>query len=221
VNKLAYGARSPSRVPILGFPIPSFRLTPLSRLTRGDVVVYTLASTGESSSRKYLVKRCVAIAGDTVMQSGSTVTVNGTPLHPPTSNEGSAPLQQVEPLPSLQRRLVIPRRGDIVPTTAGTIDEWARAIAAEGHRVTRGLSGEVLLDGERCLTYTFREDHFFAMGDNAAVSMDSREGGSIPVDRLVGKVILVYWSAEARGDGASSFPSFASIRWGRVGVLVR
>lgn len=221
VNKLAYGARSPSRVPILGLPIPSLRLPPSSRLARGDVVVYARESTSDLPSRKFLVKRCVAVAGDTVEVSGGAVTVNGIPVSSPIWYGSSPSLHHDEPLPTVSRRLVIPRKGDIVPTTSGTIDDWARAIEAEGHQVTRGHSGEVLLDGERRLTYMFRENHFFAMGDNAAVSMDSREVGSIPEDQLVGKVILVYWSAEVASAGASSFPSLASIRWDRVGALVR
>ncbi len=39
------------------------------------------------------------------------------------------------------------------------------------------------------------EDHYFVMGDNRAVSLDSRDSvmGTIPRENIRGKVIAVYW----------------------------
>jgi signal peptidase I len=47
--------------------------------------------------------------------------------------------------------------------------------------------------------YTFAQDYYFAMGDNRDDSEDSRFWGFVPMDHIVGKAILVYfsWDKEA------------------------
>jgi signal peptidase I len=50
------------------------------------------------------------------------------------------------------------------------------------------------IDGERTRTYTFQQDYFFAMGDNRDNSQDSRFWGVVPMDHVVGKALLTYFS---------------------------
>ncbi|HZW48726.1 MAG TPA: signal peptidase I [Bacillota bacterium] len=42
---------------------------------------------------------------------------------------------------------------------------------------------------------TIPEAHYFVMGDNRAVSLDSRDSvmGTIPIENIRGKVVAVYW----------------------------
>lgn len=64
----------------------------------------------------------------------------------------------------------------------------------EGHTTGRGPDGAFLIDGEAVTEYTFAQDYFFAMGDNRDNSEDSRFWGFVPMDHVVGKALLVYFS---------------------------
>lgn len=70
----------------------------------------------------------------------------------------------------------------------------------EGHSAERTGPGQYLIDGQVADSYTFDQDYFFAMGDNRDNSEDSRFWGFVPMDHIVGKAILVYfsWDAESR-----------------------
>jgi signal peptidase I len=54
------------------------------------------------------------------------------------------------------------------------------------------------IDGERTSTYTFQQDYFFAMGDNRDNSQDSRFWGFVPMDHIVGKAVITYFSWDAQ-----------------------
>jgi signal peptidase I len=76
-------------------------------------------------------------------------------------------------------------------------------------------------------------DHYFALGDNRDLSLDSRYWGFVPRQNIVGKPIMVYWSydapterlltltpsAEHVTDVALNF--FTKTRWRRTFQLIR
>ena len=75
--------------------------------------------------------------------------------------------------------------------------------------------------------------HLFVMGDNRDNSHDSRFWGPVPLENVVGKPLLVYWSYEASTDDwlqegvlnrARFYASvvmnfFSKTRWARTGLL--
>lgn len=83
-----------------------------------------------------------------------------------------------------------------------------RVICTGGSQISIGSDGTVSINAEplqepylaepsigQCnITFPYRvqEDYYFVMGDNRAISMDSRlsEIGPIPVDRVIGKVLF-------------------------------
>ncbi|MFH1060410.1 MAG: signal peptidase I [Pseudomonadota bacterium] len=63
---------------------------------------------------------------------------------------------------------------------------------------------------------TVPKDHYFVMGDNRDQSYDSRfwfagKGGFVPVDDILGRAIIIYWSWEDDTFG---------VRWSRLGSLI-
>lgn len=54
--------------------------------------------------------------------------------------------------------------------------------------------GNYFLEGNKVLSYTFKKDYLFVMGDNRKNSKDSRFTGFLPVESIVGKVQCVLYS---------------------------
>jgi len=98
---------------------------------RGDVVVVD-----RPGDEKTLVKRVIAVAGETIEVRGGHAFVNGQPIDEP----------------------------------------WVREFGGPGY-------GPELVP----------DDHVFILGDNRAVSHDSRAIGPVQVDSVRGHVVLVYW----------------------------
>ena len=60
--------------------------------------------------------------------------------------------------------------------------------------------------------------HVFTLGDNRDNSRDGRYWGFVPVDDVLGRVYLIYWSVEPSRDEP---PGPERIRWDRIGRSIR
>lgn len=110
-------------------------------------------------------------------------------------------------------RFVLPQRNDIIvfnpPRPSRTTPYVKRVIAIGGDRVDL-RSGNVFVNGQLVQTpgargetvslvpsvsypFTVPAGEVFVMGDNRAFSTDSRAFGSVPIDTIIGKVILRLW----------------------------
>ena len=100
-----------------------------------------------------------------------------------------------------------PRRGDVVivdrPGNEVTLVKRVMALAGEMVQVRNGhtfINGQPIEEpwvthfgGPGYGPEVVPEDHVFILGDNRAVSRDSRAIGPVPVDSVRGRVVLVYW----------------------------
>ena len=77
----------------------------------------------------------------------------------------------------------------------------------EGHETGRTSDGGFVIDGQNVTQYTFEQDYYFAMGDNRDNSEDSRFWGFVPMDHVVGKALVVYFS----WDKDSMLPRFGRL----------
>jgi signal peptidase I len=100
-----------------------------------------------------------------------------------------------------------PRRGDVVVVDRPDGDESLikRVVALPGE-VVEVRSGHTIVDGqpmeEPWVTHfggpgypptVVPPDHFFVLGDNRAVSRDSRAIGPVSVESIRGRAWLIYW----------------------------
>ena len=114
--------------------------------------------------------------------------------------------------------VTIPQAGKQVTLTPATWAVYEPIISRyEGHTTRTRADGVFEIDGQQATTYTFAQDYFFVMGDNRDNSEDSRFWGFVPMDHVVGKAVLIYfsWDSEERPR------FFGQIRFDRLFNLIR
>jgi signal peptidase I len=112
------------------------------------------------------------------------------------------------------RKPFSPKRGQVVALIQpNDANEWLckRVIALPLDRVELRRDGNVYVNGEqegtaggnfgthfRALPRVWKlgESEYFVLGDNRAVSLDSRQFGPVPVEDFIGRVVCVYWPRE-------------------------
>ena len=236
VNKLAYGLHTPRRIPFTAISLSSFTLPLFRNVHRGDVVVFefpgSIYEVTPSESVNY-IKRCIGLPGDTVEIRSGKVFIDGRetsfPLHGrstthPTDNafrqyaeifpEGSA-FSDVNYGP-----VVVPKRGDVLKINPAALSRWRIFIEREGHTVQTSANA-ILIDGEATSSYRVERNYYFVLGDNRDNSMDSRYWGFVPSDHVIGEALFIYWSWDPEIPVYSVSEKYSTIRWNRIGTLIR
>ena len=236
VNKFIYGGTSPRNIPFTNVRLPYFQLPALRDVHRGDVIVFVWPGYREDivpSEFQFYLKRCVAVSGDTLEIRNRALYVNGR-LSPLPRN---IRIDDPNPKPSwyVEDRMfppgkswnednygpiVVPKKGMVIPLSPQNFREWEIFIGREGHQATL-VGDEVLVDGIPVKDYTVRRDYLFGMGDHRDNSLDSRYWGFVPKESLVGTPMIVYWSWNTDISLLDIFGRLGSIRWGRIGSLIR
>jgi signal peptidase I len=236
VNKLAFGLRTPRHIPFTAISLSSFTLPLFRSVHRGDVVVFEFPGSKyevkPAESVNY-IKRCIGLPGDTVEIRSGRVFVNGIEISSPMNG-----IRTTHPTDNAFRRyvemfpegsvfsdvnygpVVVPKRNEILKIDPATFSRWHIFIEREGHTVQL-RADTILIDGAVTSSYRVQQNYYFVLGDNRDNSMDSRYWGFVPNDHLIGEALFIYWSWDPEIPVYSISEKYSTIRWNRIGTLIR
>ena len=235
VNKFTLGGRTLEVIPYTGIHLPYLRVPGFRDVRRGDIIVFEFPGLRDERQAKeftYYLKRCVALAGDTVQIINKVLYVNGVraPLPKYSKFLRSPSLPPDRPDPEIFPvgapfnsdnfgPIRVPKKGDVIKLKRDNLRAWHTFIEREGHEVR--IDGDaIVIDGKPRTDYTVERDYLFGMGDNRDDSLDSRYWGFIPRTSVVGTPLIVYWSWAPDIPIYRLFDKLSSIRLNRVGRLV-
>lgn len=236
VNKFIYGSKSPQYLPFTDIQLPYFQLPSLRTPRHGDVIVFEWP--GDRDQVKppeptNYIKRCIGLPGDTVQVINRLLYVNSGIVPYPTDVKFEAltmlpkgyPNPQIFPEGSDFNEdnygpIVVPHKGELIPLDQSDYLKWKIFIRREGHSCDI-QGGTVYVDGKPVKNYSIEDNYYFMMGDNRENSLDSRFWGFVPFKNIVGEAMIVYWSWDPEIPFYSLFSKLGSVRWGRIGMLIR
>jgi signal peptidase I len=192
VNKFIYGVRTPDRIPLLNIKIPYFRLPAIKEPKPGDIIVFKYPK----EPKLDYIKRCIAIAGQTVEIRDGTVLVDG-------KAEGESKFVKNFYDSGEQGGQYV----DYYQITKDNGKKYTIRYWETENRSNRNFGPMKVPEG-----------HLFVMGDNRDNSADSRYWGYLPRENVVGQALIIYfsWNSEV-----PLYKIFKRIRWTRIGDLIR
>jgi len=153
VNKMAYDIR---------VPFTHIALVKLADPVRGDIVVFDSKKADEK-----LIKRVIAVPGDTVMMQDNRLYLNGKPLVY-TSQALSA-------------------------SSPANVTEWQEELLGIVHSIRLNPQPSQLANFG---PVTVPDNHYLVLGDNRDNSADSRVIGFVPRDEIVGRSSSLVFSLD-------------------------
>jgi signal peptidase I len=69
---------------------------------------------------------------------------------------------------------------------------------------------DILINGKKANSYTFKMNYYWMMGDNRHNSLDSRFWGYVPEDHVIGKAMITWMSIDSTANLLNK------IRWDRI-----
>jgi signal peptidase I len=234
-NQFIYGASSPRTIPFTGIKLPYFHLPGIREPKRGDIVNFEFPGMrDEVKPPEYVLylKRIVGEPGDKIQVTAGKLFVNDIPYpNPENSVINKSALTPNTPNPMIFPKgsqwnednygpLFVPKKGDVINLNEDNFEKWNTFIAREGHNIII-VNGKVLIDGNETDKYVIEKNYYFMMGDNRSNSLDSRYWGFVPRENILGKALITYWSWDSNIPFSDFGDLIGSIRWERIGKLIK
>ena len=93
----------------------------------------------------------------------------------------------------------IPKAGESIDLTPENIVMYRRVIDVYENNDVQVSGNKMTVNGEQISSYTFKQNYYWAMGDNRQNSEDSRAWGFVPEDHIVGKPLFIWFSKDHTG----------------------
>lgn len=235
-NQFIYGGSTPRNIPLTNIRLPYIQLPAIREPRRGDIVNFEYPGHRDEvvpSEKVEYLKRIVGQPGDVVEVRERVLYVNGKIFPNPIDAIFIGPIA-----PKDQRNdrifpkgepwnednygpLQIPKKGDVVALNSSNYQRWDTFIKREGHSIDLKPGGKIYIDGKETNTYTVERNYYFMMGDNRNNSLDSRYWGFVPRKNIVGKALITYWSWDSNIPFSDFGRLLGSIRWNRIGRLIK
>jgi len=90
----------------------------------------------------------------------------------------------------------IPKKDATTPLNLSNLAFYRRAIEVYENNKLEVKGSDIFINGQKADSYTFKQDYFWAMGDNRHNSEDSRSWGYVPNDHIVGKPLFIFFSTK-------------------------
>jgi signal peptidase I len=174
-------------------PMTDVRLPAIRDPRHGEIVVFRPTYNDPVQD---VVKRVIGLPGDTLYAKDGVVFRNGKQLDEPYVQRTGDPDGPI----TLQNPQAIElHRAALAP-----------GVDPAGYEATRNNWGPLVVPA----------GHYFMMGDNRDMSLDSRFMGFIPREVIRGKPLFIYFSYDKERDAPFPRPLTAA-RWGRIGTGIR
>ena len=108
--------------------------------------------------------------------------------------------------------IYIPKSGDLINLNANTLPLYKKIITDYENNELKVIEGDILINGKKENTYTFKQDYYWMMGDNRYNSEDSRVWGFVPFDHVLGKPVFIWMSIDGLFNGIENW----KFRWDRI-----
>jgi signal peptidase I len=194
-----------------------FRTKGWTSIKKGDVFVFNWPNyekfneNGYGIYGDYVIKRCFGLPGDcitirnkeedktrrlyTKYQDRYTLFPNDSALKWTLDNYGP---------------LYIPAKGDQIILSKKNVMWYKDILQYENPSYHIKDSCLINREAKNILSYIFKHNYYFMLGDNFYNSEDSRYWGLVPEDNIIGKAVVVLFSLDLQKDG------FKKIRMNRI-----